>query len=293
MNALIGPILELGEEVPGGRLLDPRATPLPAARPRARRRLGPGDSVRFGWLLGPFLLLLAWSTGSAAGLIDSRVLPAPWTTAATAWALIRVGRLPHDLAVSAVRAAEGFAWGASVGIVVALVSGLSQVGGYLIDGVVQIKRSIPVLALIPLIILWFGIGEPMKVTVIALSVFVPMYIQTHAALRGIDLKHVELAETLGLGRWAFIRQVVLPGALPGVLTGLRFGVLAAWLALVVVEQLNATSGIGYMINLARTYAQSDVILVGLVVYALLGLSSDAAVRFLERRSLAWRRSFSA
>jgi sulfonate transport system permease protein len=112
-------------------------------------------------------------------------------------------------------------------------------------------------------------------------------------LRGIDLKHVELAETLGLGRWNFIREVVLPGALPGVLTGLRFGVLAAWLALVVVEQLNATSGVGYMINLARTYAQSDVILVGLVVYALLGLSSDAAVRLLERRSLAWRRSFSA
>ena len=293
MNALIGSILELGEEVPGGRLLDPRPAPSPTVQRRPRRRLGPGDSVRFGWLLGPFLLLLAWSTGSAAGLIDSRVLPAPWTTAATAWALIREGRLPHDLAVSAVRAAEGFAWGASVGVVVALASGLSQVGGYLIDGLVQIKRSIPVLALIPLIILWFGIGEPMKVTVIALSVFVPMYIQTHVALRGIDLKHVELAETLGLGRWAFIRQVVLPGALPGVLTGLRFGVLGAWLALVVVEQLNATSGIGYMINLARTYAQSDVILVGLVVYALLGLSSDAAVRLLERHSLAWRRSFSA
>jgi sulfonate transport system permease protein len=292
MNALIGSILEIDEEVPGGTILDPRIAPS-SARPRPRRRLGPGDSMRFGGMLGPFLLLLAWSTGSAAGLIDSRVLPSPWTTAVTAWELVRDGRLPHDLAVSTFRATEGFAWGASAGIVVALASGLSQLGGYLIDGLVQIKRSIPVLALIPLIILWFGIGETMKVTVIALSVFVPMYIQTHAALRGIDLKHVELAETLGLGRWNFIREVVLPGALPGVLTGLRFGVLAAWLALVVVEQLNATSGVGYMINLARTYAQSDVILVGLVLYALLGLSSDAAVRLLERRSLAWRRSFSA
>ncbi|HSZ53233.1 MAG TPA: ABC transporter permease [Caulobacteraceae bacterium] len=293
MNALIGSILEIDEEVPGGAILDARTGPSQASRPRRHGRLGPGDSLRFGWLLGPFLLLLAWSTGSAAGLIDSRVLPAPWTTAATAWQLIREGRLPHDLAVSALRVAQGFVWGAAVAIVCALASGLSQLGGYLIDGLVQIKRSIPVLALIPLIILWFGIGETMKVTVIAISVFVPIYIQTHAALRGIDLKHVELAETLGLGRWAFIRQVVLPGALPGVLTGLRFGVLGAWLALVVVEQLNATSGIGYMINLARTYAQSDVILVGLVVYALLGLTSDAAVRLLERRSLAWRRSFSA
>jgi sulfonate transport system permease protein len=131
----------------------------------------------------------------------------------------------------------------------------------------------------------------MKVTVIAFSVFVPIYIQTHAALRGIDVKYLELAETVGLSRWAFIRDVVLPGALPGFLTGLRFGVLGAWLALVVVEQLNATSGIGYMINLARTYAQSDVILVGLVVYALLGLASNAAVSLAEARLLTWRRTF--
>jgi sulfonate transport system permease protein len=293
MNAMTGSILEVGQEAPRGTFIDPRVERFAAAAPRVRSRLGLGEPVRFGGLLGPFLLVLVWCTGSAAGLIDPRVLPAPWTTAHTAWELIRDGRLPDDLAVSAVRAAEGFAWGVVVGVAVALVSGLSQLGGYLIDGLVQIKRSIPVLALIPLIILWFGIGEPMKVTVIALSVFVPMYIQTHAALRGMDVKHVELAETLGLGRWAFVRKVVLPGALPGVLTGLRFGVLAAWLALVVVEQLNATSGIGYMINLARTYAQSDVILVGLVVYALLGLTSDGAVRLVERRALAWRRSFAA
>jgi sulfonate transport system permease protein len=289
MNALIGSVLD-AEEFPGAAELDPR---LAWAAPTRRRgsRLGPGEAVAFGWLLGPFLLLLAWSTGSAAGLIDSRVLPAPWATASTAWDLIVDGRLPQNLAVSAIRAAQGFAWGAAAGVALALVSGLSQLGGYVFDGLVQVKRSIPVLALIPLIILWFGIGETMKVTVIALSVFVPIYIQTHAALRGIDLRHVELAETLGLGRVAFIRQVVLPGALPGLLTGLRFGVLAAWLALVVVEQVNATSGVGYMINLARTYAQSDVILVGLVVYALLGLASDAAVRLLEARALGWRRTF--
>ncbi|HEY2356711.1 MAG TPA: ABC transporter permease subunit, partial [Phenylobacterium sp.] len=131
----------------------------------------------------------------------------------------------------------------------------------------------------------------MKVTVIAVSAFIPIYLNTHTALRGIESRYVELAETVGLSRWAFIRQVVLPGALPGFLLGLRFAVMAAWLALVVVEQLNATSGIGYMINLARTYAQSDVIVVGLVVYALLGLSSDLAVRTLEARTLTWRRTF--
>ncbi len=123
-----------------------------------------------------------------------------------------------------------------------------------------------------------------------MTVFFPIYIHTHSAIRAIDIKQVELAETLGLSRWAFIRHVVLPGALPGLLLGLRFGVTAAWLALVVVEQLNATSGIGYMVTLARNYAQSDVMLVGLVVYAALGLSSDAAVRLLERRALVWRRT---
>ena len=292
MNALIGATLESGEEIPGDAVFDTRLLQhVTADVARRGRRLGPGEAVRYGWLLGPFLLILFWSTGSAAGLIDPRVLPAPWTTAATAWELIRDGHLQDNLAVSAVRAAEGFVWGVGAGVLVALISGLSQLGGYVFDGLVQIKRAIPTLALIPLVILWFGIGETMKVTVIAFSVFVPIYIQTHAALRGIDVKYLELAETVGLSRWAFIRDVVLPGALPGFLTGLRFGVLGAWLALVVVEQLNATSGIGYMINLARTYAQSDVILVGLVVYALLGLASNAAVSLAEARLLTWRRTF--
>ena len=292
MNALIGATLESGEEIPGDAVFDTRLLQhVTADVARRGRRLGPGEAVPYGWLLGPFLLILFWSTGSAAGLIDPRVLPAPWTTAATAWELIRDGHLQDNLAVSAVRAAEGFAWGVGAGVLVALISGLSQLGGYVFDGLVQIKRAIPTLALIPLVILWFGIGETMKVTVIAFSVFVPIYIQTHAALRGIDVKYLELAETVDLSRWAFIRDVVLPGALPGFLTGLRFGVLGAWLALVVVEQLNATSGIGYMINLARTYAQSDVILVGLVVYALLGLASNAAVSLAEARLLTWRRTF--
>jgi sulfonate transport system permease protein len=182
-------------------------------------------------------------------------------------------------------------FGVSAGLLVALAAGLSLAGGYVFDGLVQIKRAIPTLALIPLIVIWFGIGETMKVTVISLAVFVPIYLNTHAALRGIETRHVELAETVGLSRAAFVRDVVLPGAFPGFMLGLRFAVMGAWLALVVVEQLNATSGVGYMINLARTYAQTDVIVVGLVVYALLGLTSDLAVRALEARLLRWRRTF--
>jgi sulfonate transport system permease protein len=262
-----------------------------APAPRPRRRLGVGQADPLGWLLGPALLILVWTVGSMTGVIDGRVLPAPWATVATAADLLQQGRLQANLAISAWRAAQGLAFGVGAGVLVALASGLSLTGGYVFDGLVQVKRAIPTLALIPLIILWFGIGEIMKVTVISVSVFIPIYLNTHAALRGIETRYVELAETLGLSRWAFIRQVVLPGALPGFMLGLRFGVMAAWLALVVVEQLNATSGIGYMINLARTYAQSDVIVVGLVVYALLGLASDLAVRSLETRTLGWRRTF--
>jgi sulfonate transport system permease protein len=287
MNAMTSNVLEIVEVLPCDEPLAPRAV---EAKATPRRRLGLGEPIPFGPLLGPGLVLLYWCVLSYTGLLDPRILPAPWTILATARDLIADGRLPTNLAVSAVRAAEGFVFGVAAGLAVALISGLSRLGGYVFDSLVQMKRAIPTLALIPLVILWLGIGEPMKVTVIALSVFIPVYLQTHAALRGTELKYVELAETLHLSRWRFVRDVVLPGALPGFMLGLRFAVMAAWLALVVVEQLNATSGIGYMIDLARTYAQTDVIVVGLVVYALLGLTSDALVRFADARIIAWRRT---
>lgn len=262
--------------------------PVVAARPR--RRLSLEKPARWGWVLGPALLLIYWSVLSYTGFLREQTLPAPWVAVETAIDLIRSGKLQENLLISFWRAARGLAFGTAAGLVLALLSGLSLLGGYVIDGLVQLKRGIPVLALVPFMVLWFGIGEAMKVGVIALSVFVPIYIHTHNALRAIDIKQVELAETLDLGRLQFIRHVVLPGALPGLLLGLRFGVTASWLALVVVEQLNATSGIGYMITLARNYAQTDVMLVGLVVYALLGLGSDAAVRLIQARAIRWRKT---
>ncbi|MFJ9037331.1 ABC transporter permease [Streptomyces sp. NPDC102406] len=262
----------------------------PTPRPRPRRKLGPGRPVPYGWALGPLLLLAVWAAGSAAGLIDARSLPAPWTIAATAGDLVADGRLQSHFATSAQRALLGLVFGTAAGLLLALVAGLSRLGEGIVDGPVQIKRAIPSLALIPLLVLWFGIGETMKVITIALGVFVPIYIHTHNGLRTIDNRYAELAETVRLSRLQFVRHVVLPGALPGFLLGLRFGVTAAWLALVVVEQVNATSGIGYMMELARTYGQTDVIIVGLVVYGLLGLVSDALVRLVERRTLSWRRT---
>ncbi|MEU6571299.1 ABC transporter permease [Streptomyces parvulus] len=276
-----------GRALPAAQAPPPGPAPLRAPR---RRRLGPGKPVRYGWAIGPVLLLALWAAGSGLGVFDVRSLPAPWTIASTARDLVDNGKLPSHLATSAQRALLGLLFGVAAGLLLALVSGLSRLGEAVIDGPVQIKRSIPSLALIPLLILWFGIGETMKVITIALGVLVPVYIHTHNGLRAIDSRYAELAETVRLGRLGFVRHVVLPGALPGFLLGMRFAVTGAWLALVVVEQVNATSGIGYMMELARTYGQTDVIIVGLVVYGLLGLASDALVRLVERRALSWRRT---
>ncbi|WBQ05292.1 ABC transporter permease [Kribbella sp. CA-293567] len=257
---------------------------------RRRRRLGPGRQIKFGAAIGPVLLLISWSIGSATGLLDPRILSAPWTVVTTTGDLIADGRLQSNLLTSAQRALAGLGLGILLGTVLALLSGLSRVGEAILDGPIQIKRAIPSLALLPLLILWLGIGETMKVVTITLGVFVPIYIHTHNGLRTIDSRYVELAETVGLSRWHFIRRVVLPGALPGFLLGLRFAVTGAWLALVVVEQINSTSGIGYMMELARTYGQTDIIIVGLVLYGALGLLSDGAVRLVQRKALSWRRT---
>ncbi|MFQ6227526.1 ABC transporter permease [Nocardia sp. NPDC002869] len=270
----------------------PLASPARSARSGRRVRLGPGRPIPFGFALGPVLLLAAWVIGSLSGALDAETLPAPWDVARTAGDLIADGTLQSNLLTSLQRATIGLVLGVSIGVVLALVSGLSRIGEALVDGPVQIKRSIPTLALIPLFIVWFGIGEEMKLIVITASVLVPVYINTHASLRGVDARYVELAQTVGLSRWGFIRRVALPGSLPGFFTGLRLAVTISWLALAVVEQVNATSGIGYLMTQARTYGQIDVIVVGLVIYGLLGLFGDLAVRALERRALAWRQTLS-
>lgn len=261
-----------------------------APRPRRGRRLGPGRAIPGALAVGPVLLFLAWVAASATGLLDPATLSPPWTVVTAFGDLIANGRLQSNLLTSVQRAGFALVIGVGLGVVLALVAGLSRAGEAVIDGPVQIKRAIPTLALIPLAIIWFGIGEEMKVIVIAATVFVPVYINTYAALRGVDDRYVELAETVGLSRGRFVWQVALPGALPGFFTGLRLAVTFSWLALVVVEQVNATSGIGYLMTQARDYGQTEIIVVGLVVYAALGLVGDTLVRTVERRALSWRRT---
>ena len=260
---------------------------------RRRRRLSPGRRLPAARLAGPLLVLALWAAASAAGALDPGAIPAPWTVLRTGAHLWTDGTLPTDVLTSLKRAAYGFAIGLAAGVALALASGLSRAGEALIDGTVQLNRAIPTLGLIPLFILWLGIGETFKVAIIAIVVYIPIYLNTHAALAGIDSRYVELAEVQGLSRLTFIRQVVIPGALPRFFVGLRLGVTGSWLGLVVLEQINATNGLGYLMFQAQNYGQSDVILVGLLIYGVFGLVSDSVVRLIERRVLSWRRTLSS
>jgi sulfonate transport system permease protein len=269
--------------------------PAPEARSVSRRppQLAPGRLAPGVILFGPVAFVLLWEFASAVGWISPKFLAAPSTAIVTGIELLRSGTLADHFLASAKRAYLGLGIGVAIGLVLALASGLSRIGEASIDGLVQIKRAVPTLALIPLAILWLGIGETMKVALIASSVLVPIYINTHAALTGIDIRHVELARSVGLTRGAFLREVALPGALPGFFTGLRLAVTTCWTALVVLEQINTSEGIGYLMNRARDYGQTDIIVVGLAIYAALGLGSDFAVRFWERKALSYRKAMAS
>ena len=233
-------------------------------------------------------LVLAWEALSRAGVISAHTIAAPSAILATAWDLTRTGELPENLLVSLARVAAGFGIGAVAGAALALVAGLSRLGEDIVDAPMQMLRTLPFLALVPLFILWFGIGELPKVALVTLGAAFPVYLNLFAGLRGVDPKLVEAARVFGLGRLPLIRRVMLPGALPSLLVGLRYALGVSWLSLVVAEQINASSGIGHLINDARDFLRTDVIVVGLLVYALLGLGADALVRAVERRALRWR-----
>lgn len=284
------PVIDAPVDIASAAVPAPAAPPLELVPQSRRRRLGRGRSLPGGRLLGPFVIVVVWQAASSFGLLDPRLLAGPDAVAATAWRLISDGTLAEHVGASLTRAVLGLVAGTLAGVALAIVAGLSRLGESLVDGTVQVKRAIPVLALIPLLILWLGIGEEFKVTVVALGVFVPIYINTYSALTSIDRKQIELAESLALSRWQYVRSVLIPGALPGFFVGFRLAVVGSWMALIVVETINATSGIGYMMSQAQLYAQSDIILVGLVVYGTFGFVSDALVRLLEGKVLSWRRT---
>jgi sulfonate transport system permease protein len=238
--------------------------------------------------LSPIVLLLAWELGSRIGLIPERTLAAPSSVIATLFGMIQSGELPRNLLVSFGRAATGLAIGVTIGTGLALAAGLSRSGDAAIDPVMQIKRTIPVVALSPLFIVWFGIGETPKIALIAFATIFPIYLNLYQGIRGVDVRLLDAARSFGLSQAELIRHVILPGALPSFLVGLRYSLSIAVILLVIAEQINASSGLGYLINNARDFMRTDIIVVCLMVYAILGLGADMIVRAVETRSLAWR-----
>ena len=267
----------------------PYSGPKPAAAAAWPRR-------HRGWyrLISPVAVVALWQLLSSAGLIPADKLPPPTTVWHTAVSLVTsnspaYGTLQHAMLVSLERMAVGFTVGGSIAVLLALVAGLSRLGENAVDPLLQIVRMLPLFGLIPVFIVWFGIGELPKIILIALGAAIPLYLNTFAGIRGVDAKLAEVGRVQRLTRAETIRHIVLPGALPQALTGLRQSLGVAWLALVVAEQVNANAGLGFMISQATQFLRNDVILVALAVYAVLGLITDALVRLLERRALAWRR----
>lgn len=248
------------------------------------RRFNPSSLLP--WLL-PLLLIATWELSARMGWLSTRVLPEPWAVIKAFAQLARSGELWRHLWISTARALSGLAVGGGLGLLLGLLTGSLRWADTLLDTTLQMVRNIPPLALIPLVILWFGIDESAKLFLVSIGVFFPIYLNTFHGIRSVDPGLIEMARSYGLSGWQLYRQVILPGALPSILVGLRFSLGLMWVLLIVAETVSAQSGIGYMTMNAREFLQTDIVLVGILLYALLGKLADVLARMLERLALRW------
>lgn len=242
------------------------------------------------WAL-PVVLLILWEIAARTGLITARLMPAPSTIAIAGLAALIDGTLIHHTLISTRRALIGLAIGGGLGFVAGIVNGLFKPAETLLDSTLQMARNVPHLALIPLVILWFGIDETAKIFLVSIGVFFPIYINTLHGVRTVDPQVIEMAQIYGLDRKALITRIILPGALPSILVGLRYALGFMWLTLIVAETISASSGIGYMTMNAREFFLTDVVLLGIIIYALLGKLADSLTRLVERRVLSWHPAY--
>ena len=236
-------------------------------------------------------MLLLWWVATRAGWVDHRFLSSPGKVIHVFSTEISNGVFQHNVGVSLGRVAKGLVIGVGLGVIVGCACAMSRLTDDLIDPVVQMFRTVPFVALTSLFIVWFGIGERPKYLLVALGCFFPVYLNTFNGIRNVDARLVEAAQGFGLGRIGLIREVILPGALPQALLGLRYALGISWLALVIAEQVNANSGIGYLLYTAQSNLDTPGIIAGIVTYAALGIITDSLVRLLEARLLGWRRTY--
>jgi len=262
--------------------------PKPVSNPLAG--LGPRLAPVLPFLL-PVSIVLLWQLAASAGWISNRLMPAPVDVARAFWDKTVSGELAENIFASGQRAVSGLLVGGTIGFLLGLANGVSRLSFSLTDTTLQMIRTIPNLALIPLVILWFGIGEEAKLFLTSLGVFFPIYLNTLHGVRTVDPQLVEMGRVYGMSGWTLFRKVIFPGALPSIFVGLRFSLGIMWLTLIVAETMAASSGIGHMANSAREFMMTDVVVLALVIYALLGKLADSTARFLERRTLQWHPAF--
>lgn len=262
-----------------------------SAVPRSKQALSIPYHL-ISWLV-PLALLVAWETAVRFGFIPQRILPAPSTVLTTAWKFILDGSLPENLLVSLRRAWTGYLIGGSFALTLGFTVGLSKLAAALIDRPMQMIRTVPFLALVPMVIIWFGVGETAKIFLICLGVTFSIYINTVSGIRQVDPRLLELGQVYGVSRRELIQKVILPGALPSILIGLRYAMGTSWLALITAETLAANAGLGFMAMDAREFLRTDVIVLTIIIYSLLGILVDLLFRWLERRLLAWHPNYAA
>ncbi|HLO87801.1 MAG TPA: aliphatic sulfonate ABC transporter permease SsuC [Nostocaceae cyanobacterium] len=242
------------------------------------------------WVV-PVLLLIIWEIASRTGLLASRILPAPSGVITTAIKLGASGELFKHMGISTGRALSGFLVGGSIGFSLGLLNGIFPVAEKFLDTSIQMLRNIPNLALIPLVILWFGIGDQARLFLVSLGVFFPLYLNTFHGIRNVDRKLIEMGKIYGLKPLQLFWEIILPGALSSILVGVRYSLGIMWLTLIVAETIAADSGIGYMAMNAREFMQTDIVVLSIIIYASLGKLADATARTLEAKWLAWHPNY--
>ncbi|WP_434740564.1 ABC transporter permease [Micromonospora sp. SH-82] len=261
--------------------------PTPPRRSPVRRRL----STSARRVLVPVLLVAVWQLASAVGWLDPTTFASPRMVWDRFVEFAGNGLLATHVLASLQRVVLGLLVGILIGVLLGLATGLSRVADELVDPPLQMLRAVPTLGMMPLLLLWLGIDEALKVGLVAIGVIFPIYLNFSKGIRSVDPRFRELAQSCGASRWAVIRHIILPGALPHLLIGLRFSLAIAWLSLVFGETVAAESGIGYMLTRAKDFLQTDTIVLCLALYALLGLAIESLVRVVEWKTLSWRREF--
>lgn len=270
-----------------GTAADPEVSGLVAPRPRVARPRRRAVSLGLR-TLGPVVVLLAWTWASASGALSPTLLASPGQVLSALKELWTSGQLGDALSVSLTRAGLGLAIGVATGLTLGVLTGFSRLGEELLDSSVQLLRTIPFLSLVPLFMVWFGIGETARVVLIAVATSFPMYVSASGGVRNTDRKLVEAMRSFGMSRTALVREVVLPGALPALLSGLRLSMTLSVIALIAAEEINSTAGIGYLMTTAQEYSRTDILTVCILIYAVIGLVADGLARLLENLLMPWR-----